>query len=536
MLVLATGAIAACDPLTTSRPLAFVRRVHPGRYPVELILQSSRGDVRVALSRVRVAEGRPTRWELAVQQGQDPRTLAPGERFGYGVDAGIGCFADPAGLSAYLELRDRLAVLEDQGPTWSVGVFEQDGGSAVLFSSGYGDGFYSSWWGVDDAGEPLVLVTDFGVLDVDWPELPDDPDHRRRHADAQLARLQRALPELVAAPDGPARAEAYNAAAQLATRAGDQPQLTRAIVDLLLQWSDVDQAVDCIAVAAIACFVPDDMQSQLVELLARCSATQRSRILRKLVRRLRWQEISAPLAAALLAAARADSTLWEPVLTLVSTARRGREPFHEAARQVVEADFPRRISAAAPADRLRGALGKVSRLVLAAIRVLGDVEPLPEATLASLQVLLVEFGDGPWREPAAKLLAQRDPDRLRSLLESPVPRLRLWCASLLRAHPDHGAAAITTLRSLAADASLPAEEIRTAAVADLPDRDERIAALGPLAIEGSYLALAHLVHLRSAPEAVAWLERIAAEARHPTIVAEARRRLAGARARADEPA
>ena len=33
-----------------------------------------------------------------------------------------------------------------------------------MFSSGWGDGFYTSWWGLNAAGEVVELVTDFELL------------------------------------------------------------------------------------------------------------------------------------------------------------------------------------------------------------------------------------------------------------------------------------------------------------------------------------------------------------------------------------
>ncbi|TIO99292.1 MAG: DUF4241 domain-containing protein, partial [Mesorhizobium sp.] len=35
----------------------------------------------------------------------------------------------------------------------------------VMFDTGYGDGSYRSFWGLDAAGEPLLLMTDFEVLE-----------------------------------------------------------------------------------------------------------------------------------------------------------------------------------------------------------------------------------------------------------------------------------------------------------------------------------------------------------------------------------
>ena len=40
------------------------------------------------------------------------------------------------------------------------------GANVIGFSSGFGDGAYPSWFGLDANGDPLVLLTDFGILEV----------------------------------------------------------------------------------------------------------------------------------------------------------------------------------------------------------------------------------------------------------------------------------------------------------------------------------------------------------------------------------
>lgn len=39
-------------------------------------------------------------------------------------------------------------------------------GNIIMFTSGWGDGFYASWFGYDAQGHVAALVTDFTV--VDW--------------------------------------------------------------------------------------------------------------------------------------------------------------------------------------------------------------------------------------------------------------------------------------------------------------------------------------------------------------------------------
>lgn len=105
-------------------------------------------------------------------------TLAPGEHFGYPVDAGTGSFFDPA---ASAEAAMLLAANENAWQAWQEegealgetligrGSFVLDlplgDVNAVMFHSGWGDGLYASWFGIDADGRPAQLITDFDVID-----------------------------------------------------------------------------------------------------------------------------------------------------------------------------------------------------------------------------------------------------------------------------------------------------------------------------------------------------------------------------------
>ncbi|MBX9628434.1 MAG: DUF4241 domain-containing protein [Gemmataceae bacterium] len=206
-LVLPTGRVVACDPayLQTDgldRQPPYTRTVTPGRYPLRLSL--AHPVARPELSRTVVAamvwfgDNGPVAWEMALRPGQDPATLPLGHFFGYGVDGGTGCFADARVVELLQPEREEFArrALEPRkvgvvtwddmlsertpffrqpaegwgrGPSragWYVEVLaDADGGAnLVAFPSGIGDGSYASYWGLDAAGEPCRLVTDFGIL------------------------------------------------------------------------------------------------------------------------------------------------------------------------------------------------------------------------------------------------------------------------------------------------------------------------------------------------------------------------------------
>ncbi|CCV10641.1 conserved exported hypothetical protein [Mesorhizobium sp. STM 4661] len=173
-LELPTGEIIACDPLVSGvETPALSRKVKPGRYPVSLLEAQDR----VAVAVLRFRPGTPVRWELATVPGQDVATLKSDEMFGYPVDAGLGSFMDKTAMALMSEQQDRLKADENYYDDVLAAEFapNQDrfvmhhpaAGNPVniaMFWSGWGDGFYPSFWGLDAAGEPLLLTTDFGVL------------------------------------------------------------------------------------------------------------------------------------------------------------------------------------------------------------------------------------------------------------------------------------------------------------------------------------------------------------------------------------
>lgn len=163
-----SGRIVVGDPGTTDfahPPPPLARSAPTGVFPVEVALAESHGhDTRVACARVRFAARPAVRWEPALFVGQ---TADSGDGSTYGVDTGMGCFFDQAAcakvdestMQAWGEALDRRRV-----DTWTWHVDEVGPANVVMFSSGWGDGLYTSYWGLDAHDEVVELVTDFDVL------------------------------------------------------------------------------------------------------------------------------------------------------------------------------------------------------------------------------------------------------------------------------------------------------------------------------------------------------------------------------------
>ncbi len=174
-----TGKIIACDGFITSET-PFTTTIPIGSYPVLIATAKFGKDERIAFSRLQFSEKPAVWWSMALLPDQDVSTLKPGEIFGYGVDTGTGAFIEEAALheleNEYRKDSENFGerIVQEMHkvyrPTRDWVKISTPKGSAVLFSSGFGDGFYASYFGYDAQDKPVTLMTDFNV--VDWkPQL-----------------------------------------------------------------------------------------------------------------------------------------------------------------------------------------------------------------------------------------------------------------------------------------------------------------------------------------------------------------------------
>ena len=190
-LHLPTGKIVAGDPFFIYDQKPFKTKVTPGNYPVKLLIHKvEEGHHRIAFAKIDFSDNQATHWTLALTEDiTDEQSLKRGELLGYGVDAGLGCFADKEANDIFSLVIDKfykdnpdknyyddLLASEfkntsGQNPlSHNIGDWnnhfpkEGDQHNVIMFSSGWGDGFYSTYWGTDSNGEIVELITDFNVI------------------------------------------------------------------------------------------------------------------------------------------------------------------------------------------------------------------------------------------------------------------------------------------------------------------------------------------------------------------------------------
>ena len=186
-----TGKIIASDPFFTWDVKPFVKTIKPGKYPVELLMSKiEEGHHRVAFAKLKVQKEKALTWEMAITEDiaqEEINNLKKGEIFGFGVDAGLGCFIDVETNLLYLEKIDEFYKISPDKNYYDdllAGEFDEFSGKSpysrplgdwnihhidtthdvVMFASGWGDGYYPCYWGMNAKNEIVELVIDFLVI------------------------------------------------------------------------------------------------------------------------------------------------------------------------------------------------------------------------------------------------------------------------------------------------------------------------------------------------------------------------------------
>ena len=174
-----SGKIVACDPFMISKnDHHFHQEAPSGEYDVSLIIATNltNNDERVAGAYIDFSNKTPEKWIMATKGHQKLSDLRENHIYGYGVDSGTGSFLDLESAKALVhnfmtnenyfeELNEHFD--ENYISTRSWVIYEVDPVkklNVAMFSSGYGDGFYPSYWGYANDNSVICVLTDFGIL------------------------------------------------------------------------------------------------------------------------------------------------------------------------------------------------------------------------------------------------------------------------------------------------------------------------------------------------------------------------------------
>ncbi len=182
-LVLPSGKVMVGDPVSSDSMLTFDLGLKPGHYPIHVVTGRPRylGEdwARAAWETLTLSNEPVTHWQPAIPVGHTATELKPGETFQWGTDGGTGGFSSPEAMKV---MDASLMKDGDQALYYSLGESEESnswlwgfltvdsntGANVFACESGFGDGGYPVYLGLDANDRPAVLLSDFSVLQVEY--------------------------------------------------------------------------------------------------------------------------------------------------------------------------------------------------------------------------------------------------------------------------------------------------------------------------------------------------------------------------------
>lgn len=193
---LPTGRIIAADPFFSAEQQPFSRTVEPDKYPVFIYMaEIDKLHHRIAYAKIKFRPTEASKWILALTDDLTPeelKDLGEDEFYGFPVESGLACFLDEETNAQFIEKMDELqerspesnyydeALAEEFRNYSGKNTFSRELGdwndhhpnkdsdnNIIMFASGWGDGYFPAYWGLDEEGNTIELVIDFLLNEFD---------------------------------------------------------------------------------------------------------------------------------------------------------------------------------------------------------------------------------------------------------------------------------------------------------------------------------------------------------------------------------
>lgn len=202
-LNLPTGRIITADPFFSMEQRPFTRTVEPDKYPVFIYMaEIDELHHRIAYAKIKFRPEEATRWVLAITDDltdEELNDLGEDEFYGFPVESGLACFLDEETNREFTAKMDAMLdknpesnyyddVLAEEFRKYSgKNNFSRELGdwndhhpnpdsdnNVIMFSSGWGDGYYPAYWGLNENGDTVELVIDFLINEFDNEDDDDE--------------------------------------------------------------------------------------------------------------------------------------------------------------------------------------------------------------------------------------------------------------------------------------------------------------------------------------------------------------------------
>lgn len=175
-----SGRVIAIDPISLEGAGdIFLQKIPSGSFPVyAYVLNVGPNDDRIALVELRISNNLVSNWKLAQTAEQIPPESLDDADYGYFVGGATGAFLSPESLmeimspklypegsSFYSEYLQPLLSKAEQPAAFLFKLPANPDVDVAIFETGDSDGIYPSYFGYDDDGSPVRLVTTFYMIE-----------------------------------------------------------------------------------------------------------------------------------------------------------------------------------------------------------------------------------------------------------------------------------------------------------------------------------------------------------------------------------
>lgn len=200
---LPTGRIIVSDPFFSMEQQPFSRTVEPDKYPVYVYMtEIDDQHHRIAYAKIKFRTEEATKWILALTDDltkEELDELDEDEFYGFPVESGLACFLDEETNAEFTARIDELQEKNPEANYYDEALAEEfkeysgknkfsrelgdwndhkpnkeSDNNVIMFASGWGDGYYPAYWGLNENGDTIELVIDFLINEFDGEE--DDED------------------------------------------------------------------------------------------------------------------------------------------------------------------------------------------------------------------------------------------------------------------------------------------------------------------------------------------------------------------------
>ena len=135
-------------------------------------------------ARLQIQQKPVAQWEVALLPGQDLQSLGEGEYFGFPVMTGLGCYTDELSADFFKAIQERLQseMGEELMAYYNNFLVNEMAANEnlycnhfpspdsrlnmIVFSAGWDEGTFPSYWGRDENGAVVCLITDTGIMNL----------------------------------------------------------------------------------------------------------------------------------------------------------------------------------------------------------------------------------------------------------------------------------------------------------------------------------------------------------------------------------